>query len=183
MEKIIILDRDGVINKSSGWILKPEEIILEEGAGQALSALNASGIKVVVATNQSPVGRGLISEAVLYAIHEKLKNDLKIHHNAHIDAIYFCPDHPDNPTNRRKPGNGMLLEALADFGVNPIDTPFVGDNIIDVQAAHTTGCPSHFVLTGHGRSLQTTVKEKFPQVVVHKNLFHAVEWLLENHFA
>lgn len=182
MSKIIILDRDGVINKSCGWVLKPEDIILEDGAAEAISLLNKALIKVVIATNQSPVGRGLISPSQLESIHEKLKKDLYKSHHATIDGIYFCPDHPQNATNRRKPGNGMLLEALKDFNARPEETPFVGDNIIDLQAAQKTGCPGHFVLTGHGKNLLTAVEQEFPQAVIHKKLLSAVQWLLGNHF-
>jgi len=182
MKKIIILDRDGVINKSCGWILDPKDLILEQDAAKAIFTLNSANIKVVVATNQSPIGRGLLSENQLSSIHEKLQDDLWKTHNASIDAIYFCPDHPEKATNRRKPGNGMLLEALQDFGAEAHNVPFVGDNIIDLQAAEKTGCPGHFVLTGHGRAQEQNVKEKFPQAMVHTNLFSAVKWLMENHF-
>lgn len=148
--KLVLLDRDGVINEDTPeGVTSPEQLRLINGSAQAIAQLNAAGVKVALITNQSVVGKGLIDEAQLEAIHDTLQVQL-MREGAQLDGIYWCADAPDKPTHRRKPNAGMLEEALADFGADPAQTPMVGDALRDLQAAKAAGCPPHLVRTGKG---------------------------------
>jgi D-glycero-D-manno-heptose 1,7-bisphosphate phosphatase len=152
---LIILDRDGVLNEDSDQYIKhPDEWLPIPGAAEAISRLNQAGYRVAVATNQSGISRGYFDEAVLATIHAKMTDHL-LHHNAHIDQLLFCPDHPDNPGPNRKPAPGMALTLIAQFEAIAADTWFVGDTMSDVQCALNAGCKPALVRTGKGtRTLQ-----------------------------
>lgn len=176
---LVLFDRDGVINVDTPeGITQPEQLRLIDGSAQAIARLNQAGIKVAVITNQSVVGKGLISEAQLHEIHAFLTS-LLAEHGAHLDAIYWCGDAPDAPSHRRKPAAGMLHEALADFGENPAETPMVGDALRDLQAAQVAGCPAHLVLTGKGQKTAEMMHKEHPlQAQRHDDLAAFVDvWL------
>lgn len=150
MKKLILLDRDGVINVDREDSVKSiSEFIFMPGIAESIARLNKSGKKVAVITNQSCVGRGIITERQLMEIHAHMTGRLK-EQGAHIDAIYFAPDHPDRATPRRKPGGQMLIEAFSDFGVAAADSIMVGDALRDLQAAKNAGCDSILLRTGRG---------------------------------
>lgn len=180
--KLVLLDRDGVINFSPGksYVMSPSEMILLPQAGEAISKLNKQGIKVAVITNQSIIGQGDLSLQELDEIHAHLQNLLE-KENAWIDKIFFCPDSPQAPTYRRKPNPGMLLEALEFFDAIPSETPFVGDALSDLEAAFKAGCPRHLVRTGHGLLTEQTEEIKdFSPVTIHEDLSSAVQHLLKS---
>jgi D-glycero-D-manno-heptose 1,7-bisphosphate phosphatase len=134
---------------------------------------------VAVVTNQSVVGRGLISEEDLRHIHEKMMTELAKEH-ARVHHIFFAPDHPDRPTLRRKPGPQMLLEAMNHYHVPARDTVMVGDTLTDLMAAKAAGCRSILVRTGKGAR---TVKEGIPPdmapVFIAKHLADAAPRIVE----
>lgn len=149
--KLVLLDRDGVINKDlSNSVRSLNEFEILDGVPQAIALLNKNRIKVAIVTNQAVVGRGELAMEGLEEIHEYLQSELA-KHGAHVDAIYVCTD--KDPSPRRKPEPGMLLEAIAYFQVPPSETLMIGDAMRDLQAAHKAGCPTILVETGKG--LQT----------------------------
>ena len=148
--KLIILDRDGVINYDSDQFIKsPDEWRPIPGSLEAISRLNHAGFRVVVATNQSGLGRGLFDMATLIAIHEKMHKALA-QVGGRIDAVFYCPHTADSDCACRKPKPGMLLEIGQRFGVDLIGVPCVGDSVRDLQAADATGAQAILVLTGKG---------------------------------
>jgi D-glycero-D-manno-heptose 1,7-bisphosphate phosphatase len=148
--KLIILDRDGVINHDSDHYIKhPDEWSPIEGSAQAIADLAKQGFKIAVATNQSGLSRGLFDLTTLKAIHQKMFNYLA-EHGARIDQLEYCPDHPDNPGPNRKPAPGMALALLAHFNAIPAETWFVGDTMSDVMCAINSGCKPALVKTGKG---------------------------------
>lgn len=176
---LILLDRDGVLNEEGpdGFVKTPDELILLPGVGKAVARLNARGWKVAVCTNQSCIGRGIIDEARLTLIHDHLRSGLA-RDGARLDAIFFAPDPPWAASDRRKPGPGMLREAMARFRIGPEDTVFIGDNLIDLQAATTVGCRRILVRTGKGRSmLAKGLPAEVLPVTVADNLTEAVDRL------
>jgi len=151
---LVLLDRDGVINVDRPDSVKScDELSLIDGAAEAIAQLNRSGVKIAVVTNQSVVGRGIITPDALDAIHRHLQQLLQSK-GAALDAIYVCADHPDHATHRRKPEAGMLQEALQHFSADPAKTPMVGDALRDLQAAKAAGCPRYLVRTGKGSELE-----------------------------
>ena len=174
---LILLDRDGVINKDLPTSVRTvEDFELLPGVGEAISRLNMAGHRVVVITNQAVVGRGDITQDDLGRIHEEMKYLLSLD-GAHVDDIIFCTDFEPSP--RRKPAPGMLLEALEKYGADPASTPFVGDALRDLQAAEAVGCMPVLVKTGKG---EKTLKEDLPQdVQVFDDLSDFVEgWLAKS---
>jgi D-glycero-D-manno-heptose 1,7-bisphosphate phosphatase len=180
---LILLDRDGVLNEEGpdGFVTTPDELKLLPGVGAAIARLNARGWPVAVCTNQSCIGRGMIDEARLQLIHDHLRSRLAAQDGsgAKLDAICFAPDPPWAPTDRRKPGPGMLREAMARFRHAPENTIFIGDSITDMQAAKTAGCRRLLVRTGKGRAeLAKGLPPALLPVTVVEDLSQAVDRLL-----
>lgn len=153
--KLIILDRDGVINFDSAQFIKsPDEWKPIPGSLAAIARLNQSGYRVVVATNQSGVGRGLFEMDTLNAIHEKMHKALA-QAGGRIDAIFFCPHTSADNCACRKPKPGMLHEISKRFNTNLTDVPAIGDALRDLEAAVTVGAKPMLVLTGKGKKTAT----------------------------
>ena len=148
--KLIILDRDGVINYDSEQFIKtPDEWKPLPGSLEAIARLNQDGYRVVVATNQSGIGRGLFDMPTLNAIHDKMHKSLA-QVGGRIDAIFFCPHTNEADCSCRKPKSGMMLEISARYGVGLADVPAVGDSLRDLEAAARLGANPYLVLTGKG---------------------------------
>lgn len=168
--RIILLDRDGVINNDlKKSVRRIEEFHLIESSARAIRTLNQANIKVVVATNQAVVGRGDITLAALTEIHTHMENQLAIH-GAHVDEIIFCTD--AEPSPRRKPAPGMLLEALEKYKAIPQETPFVGDALRDLHAAIAAQCAPVLVRSGKG---QKTLEAGLPEELFQTPLFENLE--------
>ena len=148
--KLIILDRDGVINHDSDQFIKsPDEWVAIPGSLEAIARLNQSGFRVVVASNQSGIGRGLFGMDTLNAIHQKMSEELAAV-GGRIDAIFFCPHPADSTCDCRKPKPGLLRQIESRFNVDLADVPMVGDSLRDLQAGQAVGCQTYLVLTGKG---------------------------------
>jgi len=148
--KLIILDRDGVINQDSDAFVKnPDEWIALPGSLAAIARLSQAGYTVVVASNQSGVARGLFDMATLNAIHAKLHRELAQAGGA-IDAIFLCPHGPGDGCACRKPLPGMYHDIARRYDADLAGAPAVGDSLRDLQAAAAAGCAPWLVLTGNG---------------------------------
>ncbi|VCU69338.1 D-glycero-beta-D-manno-heptose-1,7-bisphosphate 7-phosphatase [Pigmentiphaga humi] len=148
--KLVILDRDGVINQDSpDFVKSPDEWIPLPGALEAIARMHQAGYRVVIATNQSGLGRGLFDAATLNAIHAKLKTKLA-KANGVVDAIFICPHAPHEGCACRKPLPGMYRSIAQRFEVDLQGVPSVGDSLRDLQAAAAAGCLPWLVLTGNG---------------------------------
>ncbi|MGD9649178.1 MAG: D-glycero-alpha-D-manno-heptose-1,7-bisphosphate 7-phosphatase [Dongiaceae bacterium] len=181
MKKLVILDRDGVINRDRIDSVKSiSEFVFYPDVPQAINRLNQAGLKVAVATNQSIVGRGIITQEELDAIHTHMIQELG-KANAKIDAIFMATDHPDQASARRKPGAGMLLEALAQFGVSADESVVIGDSLRDLEAAKKAGIDRILVQTGKGKALAAEgLPPALEPVLVMMNLSMAVRFLLNS---
>ncbi len=148
--KLVILDRDGVINYDSDLYVKsPEEWRPIPGSIEAIARLSQAGWRVVVATNQSGINRGLFDMAELNAMHAKMHRTVN-QAGGRIDAVFYCAAAPDSNSPYRKPNPGMLIEIGKRFNVPLADVPVVGDSAKDLQAAHAVGALPVLVLTGKG---------------------------------
>ena len=178
--KLVILDRDGTINADSTEFIKtPEEWMPLPGALEAIARLNHAGWHVVVATNQSGLGRGLFDVASLNAMHAKM-HKLLAAVGGRVDAIFYCPHTPDDKCHCRKPESGLFEQIGERYGIDLKGVPVVGDATRDVVAGATAGCDPHLVLTGNGtvyrgRELPAT----FPAGThVHEDLSAFTDWLV-----
>ncbi len=175
---VAFLDRDGTINEERVYLSHPDGFCLLPGAAQAIGRLNQAGWAVVVVTNQSGLARGYFTEEILQAIHRQFEQDLAAA-EAWVDAIYFCPHHPDDGCTCRKPGVALFEQAARDLKLDLNGSIFVGDKFSDLQPGHQLGRPTALVLTGHGRQewLRAETQNFKPDIVV-DSLVEAVNWLL-----
>jgi len=152
--KLVILDRDGVINfDSAQYIKSPEEWRPIPGSLEAIARLTQAGYRVVVATNQSGVGRGLFDMATLNAIHEKMHRAVT-QAGGRIEAIFYCPHAADSTCECRKPRPGLLIEIGERFNTPLAQVPAVGDSLRDLEAAAAVSARPMLVLTGKGERTQ-----------------------------
>ncbi len=159
MEKVVFLDRDGVINKDRDDYVKSwDEFEFLPGVVEAIKYLNEKGIKIIIISNQSAIGRGLITEDTLCKIHANMIATLKSK-GAYIDAIYYCPHHPDDNCNCRKPKPGLLYLAHKDFNIDFVNSWMIGDTLRDIEAGRSVGCLTRLVTKEKG--LFDIVKEIF----------------------
>ena len=180
MIKLVILDRDGTINADSvDYIKTPDEWEPLPGALEAVARLNHAGWHVVVASNQSGLGRGLFDVATLNAIHAKMHAQLA-ERGGRIDAIFFCPHTPEDGCHCRKPEPGLFEQISSRYGLDLHDVPVVGDSVRDLLAGVAVGCQPHLVLSGksaacRGRELPPDMPAN---TQVHEDLAAFVEhWL------
>jgi D-glycero-D-manno-heptose 1,7-bisphosphate phosphatase len=175
--KLIVLDRDGVINRDSDQFIKsPDEWRPIPGSLEAIARLNHAGFRVVVATNQSGIGRDQFDMATLNAIHEKMHRALALA-GGRIDAVFYCPHTADSDCECRKPKTGMLKEIGVRFGVEMTGVPCIGDSVRDLQAAEAVGAQPMLVLTGKGE--KTLRAGNFPKnTVIFPDLAFAASALL-----
>jgi D-glycero-D-manno-heptose 1,7-bisphosphate phosphatase len=154
--KLIVLDRDGVINHDSDRFIKtPEEWRAIAGSLEAIATLTQRGYRIAIATNQSGIGRGLLDIAAFNAINDKMTRQLS-QVGGRIDAIFFCPHAADAHCECRKPKAGMLREIARRFSIDMKGVPVVGDSLRDLQAAQEVGAQPILVATGKGK---ITLKE------------------------
>ena len=154
--RLLILDRDGVINKDSDQYIKsPEEWRPLPGSLEAIALLTQAGYRIVVATNQSGIGRGLFDMATLNAIHNKMHKAVN-QAGGRIEAVFFCPDTDASKSPCRKPNPGMFHAIAERFNTPLTNVPAVGDALRDLQAAATVGARPLLVLTGKGKKTQAS---------------------------
>ena len=180
MIKLGILDRDGTINEDSDEYVKSEaEWKPLPGAPEAIAKLNHSGWHVVVASNQSGLGRGLFDVAALNAMHAKMHKVLAAA-GARVDAVFYCPHAPDQACACRKPLSGLFEQIGERYGIDLSGVPTVGDSARDVIAGAAVGCEPHLVLTGKSAALRgQPLPDNFPAGTrVHDNLMAFADHLI-----
>ena len=179
--KLVILDRDGTINSDSDDFVKaPDEWLPLPGSLEAIARLNHAGWHVVIASNQSGLGRGLFDVAALNAMHAKM-HKLLAAVGGRIDAVFYCPHAPEDSCTCRKPLPGLFEQIGARFGVPLKGVPTAGDSLRDLQAGASVGCEPHLVLTGKStRYRGGTLPEGLPPgTIAHQDLGAFADFLLE----
>ncbi|MFZ3219607.1 MAG: D-glycero-beta-D-manno-heptose 1,7-bisphosphate 7-phosphatase [Rhodoferax sp.] len=178
--KLVILDRDGTINEDSAdYIKSAAEWQPLPGALEAIARLNHAGWHVVVATNQSGLGRGLFDVAALNAMHAKMQTLLAAV-GGRVDAIFYCPHAPDAGCRCRKPGPGLFEQIGERYGLDLQDVPVVGDTPRDLVAGVSVGCAPHLVLTGKATAYRgRALPEGYPaDTMVHQDLAAFADYLV-----
>ncbi|HWC76329.1 MAG TPA: HAD family hydrolase [Blastocatellia bacterium] len=156
-QRAIFIDRDGCINEDVGYLSRPEDLVIYPWSGEAIRLVNNAGLKAIVITNQSGVARGHYTEETLAGIHDRLREELASE-GAHIDAIYYCPHHPNIGDERyrqacicRKPRPGMLHKAAREHDIDLESSYVIGDKASDINLAANAGAKGVLVLTGYGQ--------------------------------
>lgn len=179
--KLVILDRNGSINVHRDDFVKSEtEWTPLPGALEAIARLNQAGWHVVIASNQSGLGRGLFDVASLNAMHAKMHKMLAAM-GGRIDAIFYCPHSPDEHCDCRKPKPGLFHQIGERYGIDLAGVPAAGDSLRDLLAGAAAGCEPHLLLTGMGeacRGVHPLPPEYPPGTVVHEDLAAFARWLL-----
>lgn len=176
--KLVILDRDGVINYDSAAFIKtPDEWKPIPGSLEAIAHLTQAGYRVVVATNQSGIGRGLLDMVSFNAINDKMcKAAIQV--GGRIDAMFFCPHANTDNCDCRKPATGMFKEISERFGLDLKGVPAIGDSLRDLQCAAVVGALPVLVLTGKGK--KTEAEDGLPEnTKIFANLSAAVDALTQ----
>ena len=149
-KRLVILDRDGVINDDSpAYIKSPEECHFIKGSIAAIAALHKAGYLVAIATNQAGIGRGLFSDSIVQDIHAKIRQAVE-REGGYIDMIAYCPHHPDEGCYCRKPAPGLLYNISNHLQVSLNEAYVVGDSWRDIEAALKVGAAPLLVKTGNG---------------------------------
>jgi D-glycero-D-manno-heptose 1,7-bisphosphate phosphatase len=176
--RLVILDRDGVINfESPDFIREPNDWVPIPGSLEAIATLCRHGFSVVVATNQSGVGRGLISPEALAEIHAKMTREIEAAGGA-LAGIFFCPHLPEAGCDCRKPRPGLFLQISKALGVRLAGLPMVGDSLRDIEAARAVGGRPILVRTGNGSATEELLPAQ-PETEVFDDLRAAVAGLME----
>lgn len=181
--KLVILDRDGVINKdSSKFIKSPDEWLALPGSLEAIARLNQNGYRIAVATNQSGVARGLFDMSTLNLIHDKMHREV-LQAGGRIDAIFYCPHSGDDNCKCRKPNTGMIEDIGNRFSIALTKVPGIGDALRDLQAFANAGCQPILVKTGKGnetlKNAQSDPEKSLPSNTwICENLAEAAERII-----
>lgn len=177
-DRLVILDRDGVINEDSEHFIKSiDEWIPLTGSIDAIARLCHAGYRVAVATNQSGLARGLLTPADLDAMHHRLR-DLLAEQGGQIEMIVYCPHGPDEGCDCRKPRPGMLKEIGVRLSANLAGVPFIGDSLGDIVAARAVGAQPWIVRTGKGERTLASGSPLLAGVPVRTDLAAVVDGLL-----
>jgi len=174
---VVYLDRDGTINHDPGYLSNPDEVVLLGGAPAAIKALNDAGIKAIVISNQSAIGRGYFTERELFVVNARVSEIIEDHGGA-LDGIYYCPHRPDEGCRCRKPETGLIEKAVAEHGLDGLPAYFIGDKVSDMGAARACGAKAIMVLTGYG-SDELKKLDLQPDYVA-QDLMDGVNWIIND---
>lgn len=173
---IVFLDRDGTLNWDEGYLADPRHLVLFPGAADAVAALNAAGVKVALITNQSGVGRGVITPDALDRIHERLRA-LLAERGARLDGVYACLHRPEDGCACRKPATALALQAARDLAVNAARSVMIGDKAADIEMGRRLGGRSILVRTGYGAQTEVELSGGVGPDYIARDLYDAVQWL------
>ncbi|MEJ6951183.1 D-glycero-alpha-D-manno-heptose-1,7-bisphosphate 7-phosphatase [Natronospora cellulosivora (SeqCode)] len=182
----VFMDRDGTVSKEIGYVNHPARYELLPRTAAAIKKLNRAGIKAILTTNQAGVARGYFKEEMILRVHEKLEKLLE-EKEAYLDAIYYCPHHPDLGEGKyrqdcdcRKPKPGLLNRGKEEFDLDLSRSYMIGDKISDVEVGQKVGAKGILVLTGYGLGALEYEREEWnvePDYIA-KDLLDAVKWIL-----
>ena len=185
MRKAFFLDRDGVVNVEVDFLHRPEDVILVDGAGEAIDLIHAAGFLAVVVSNQSGVARGMYGMQDVKAVEIRICELLRKDGHGVPDAFYYCPHHKKGTVPElavdcdcRKPKTGMFMQAVREWDIDASESFMIGDRMSDLQAGQAAGCAEEvLVLTGYGENVQETAREEGFRV--EPAILDAVKFLLK----
>lgn len=188
MRRAVFLDRDGVLCTEEGYLSDARQLRLIHGAADAISLFNQNGLAAVVITNQSGVARGFFTEETVASVNRAMQERLEAQ-GAHLDAVYYCPHHPDGVVAKyrmrcecRKPATGLLRQAADECNLDLKRSYLVGDKLSDLECARRAGMKGILVRTGHGAE-ECRLIDRTPEVqpwLIAADLLEAAQWILED---
>jgi D-glycero-D-manno-heptose 1,7-bisphosphate phosphatase len=170
--RAVFLDRDGTLMREVNYCADPKLVEILPGVPQALMRLREAGYKLIVISNQSGIGRGYFTERQYRLVEAEVARAIS---PATLDAVYFCPDRPDQASNRRKPAPGMVLEAQRDHDIDLAGSFFIGDKALDIECGRNAGLRTVLVKTGYGAGETHAAPDWIAE-----DLAAAVDIILEN---
>jgi D-glycero-D-manno-heptose 1,7-bisphosphate phosphatase len=170
--RTVFIDRDGTIARDVNYCSRPEDFEIFNGVPEAIKKLNAAGFKVIVITNQSGIARGIFTEEMLGKIHKKMCTEME-KHGARIDDIEYCPHHPDDNCDCRKPKTGLFRRAAQKLDIDFPHSFMIGDMSLDIEAGKAVGCRTVLVVNG----TQTPTLKTEPDFTA-QDFKTAVAWIL-----
>jgi len=179
MEKVVFLDRDGVISKDSPDHIKSwDEFHFLPNAKEGIKLLTDHGFHIVLITNQSVIARGMVTIEGLESMHNNMKREIE-EYGSKIEKIYYCPHHPDEGCDCRKPKPGMLLRAIKENNIDPTKSFMVGDRMMDVEVGKKVGCKTVIIPSelGQREMRESSIKPDY----VAKDLLDTSKWIIKNY--
>lgn len=179
MKSGVFIDRDGVINiNQSDYVKMWDEFVFERGALSSLQRLAKSHFSIVIVSNQSVIGRGLVDMKTVDEIHERMLEEIT-RNGGRVEAVYYCPHTPSDNCNCRKPKPGLLLRAAQELQIDLSQSFLIGDAVSDIEVALAVGCIPLFVKTGLGREQESRlIESEYSQVRIFDDLRDAVDFIL-----
>ena len=179
MEKVVFLDRDGVISKDSADHIKSwDEFHFLPNAKEGVKLLTDHDFHIVLITNQSVIARGMTTIEELESMHNNMKGEIE-EYGGKIEKIYYCPHHPDEGCDCRKPKPGMLLRAIKENNIDPTKSFMVGDRMMDVEVGKKVGCKTVIIPSERGQRemMESSIKPDY----VAKDLLDTSKWIIKNY--
>ena len=177
--KAVFIDRDGTINVNVEYLDNPDRLKLYPGVAEGIKLLRDNGFRIIVITNQSGVARGFFTIDTLEKIHEKMKKELS-KKGALLDAIYYCPHHPDEKCNCRKPNTELFEKAIKDFDIDLKNSFIIGDRMLDVEAGNKLGLKTILVPEKKEIVDKELRESKIKPDFICKNFYSGVKWIMKN---
>jgi histidinol-phosphate phosphatase family protein len=177
MNKAVFIDRDGTIARDVNYCRHPDDFEILPGVCEGIRLLNENKFLTIVITNQSGLARAYFTEEILENIHNKMRSCLAME-GAHIDAIYYCPHHPDSGCDCRKPSAKLAYKAISDFEVSCEHSYVIGDRLMDVQLARNIGCKAIMIDNERGRK-ELTGHNIQPDYIA-TDMIAAAEWVIKH---
>ncbi len=179
MKRAVFLDRDGTLIEDKDYLHRPEEVVIFQGAGEALKRLQDAGFLLVIVTNQSGIGRGYFTTEDCERVHEHLANAFA-KSGVSFAKIYIAPEAPNRPSRGRKPSPQFLFDARDEFGIDLTQSYIVGDKLIDLECGWNAKVKqSILVRTGYGAKFEKSNPEVAQRAIVADDIRAATDWILK----
>jgi len=177
--RAVFIDRDGTINVNFEYLDDPDNLMMYPTVAEGIKRLKDEGFNIIVITNQSGIARGYFSVETLAKIHQKMKNDL-LKKGADVDAIYYCPHHPDENCDCRKPKTGLLKKAIKDFNIDVEKSYFIGDRMLDIEAGYNINCKTILIPEDKEKVDQERKESNIEPDYICDNFISGVIWISKN---
>ena len=177
--KAVFVDRDGTINVNVEYLDDPKKLKIYPGVAEGLKKLKENSFKIIVITNQSGIARGFFSEERLKEIHQKMREELS-KKGATIDGIYYCPHHPDDGCDCRKPNTGLFKKAVKEHNIDITSSYVIGDRMLDIEAGFKIGLKTVLVPEKKEKVKKEMKKSKIKPDYLCNDFYSGVKWILKN---